>query len=431
MEPSYWMKSSFVQQVIEWRQRFGEEAAAVRHELFFLAAGRARLSAGLRGFGALLRDVRLLLTSSQSLTNSPKPQAILLTTLQGASGWATLERSLRAVAAAGYQPIVLAHPRLSSDLFPPGLSVVRPAKVDAATLAATLRVLVVNLIRSRPLVLASCLARRRLWEGSLRRTLTGSRGVLLLHNDFDMMSRSAIGLGLPAVCLQHGVPTDEFFPTNADWYLTWGGSSRSAFEAADSRSSQLIDDALGLETRASQPLIAPDGLCLLSQTHAQVLGEGIESALHDFADALLKSAPQARILLHPQEGQPYAGSLAMATRRPPHPELKPEARGSSLVMGYCSTAMLEAAFAGHWVVALQLRLDGNLPARSILAAPLRAETAYQAVALYHRLIGDADFRREAAEAQRQWLRDSFSTRPGGLQQLLQNIDVRSSGERRQ
>lgn len=431
MTPSFWMKNSFAQHAIEWRKRFGKEATDVRHELFFLTAGRTRFSAGLRGVGALLRDIRLLLRKSQSLTETPQPQAILLSTLEGASGWGTLERSLSAVAAAGYRPVVLAHPRLSSDLFPSSLGIVRPARVDAATLLATLRVFVVNLVRSRPLVLASCVARRRLWQGSLRRTLTGSRGVLLLHNDFDMMSRSAIGLGLPAVCLQHGVPTDEFFPTNADWYLTWGGSSRRAFDAADSRSSQLIDDALGRETKASHPLIAPDGLCLLSQTHAQVLGEGIEAALHDFADALLKIAPQARILLHPQEGQSYTGSAAMATRRPPHPELTPGARGSCLMMGYCSTAMLEAAFAGHWVVALQLRLDGNLPARSLLAAPLGAETAGQAVALYHRLIGDADFRREAAEAQRQWLKDSFCSQPGGLQQLLQNIDVPSRAERRQ
>lgn len=416
---------------MEWRERFGKEAAEVRHELFFLTAGRTQLSAGLRGVGALLRDIRLLLRGGQSLTDASRPMAILLSTLQGASGWRTLERGLAAVAAAGYQPVILAHPRLSLDVFPSSLGVVRPARPGAATLLATLQVFVVNLLRSRSLVLASCLARRRLWQGSLRRTLSGTRGVLLLHNDFDMMSRSAIGLGLPAICLQHGIPTDEFFPTNADWYLTWGGSSRRAFDAADSRSSQLVDDALGLATIESPPLVAPDGLCLLSQTHAQVLGEGIEAALHDFADALLKIASHARILLHPQEGQPYTGSAAIATRRPPHPELKPGASGSCLVMGYCSTAMLEAAFAGHWVVTLQLRLDGNLPARSILATPLQAESAEQAVALYHRLIDDADFRRETADAQRQWLGDSFTHRPGGLEQLLRDIKLPSSAEHQQ
>lgn len=426
MKSSVW-RGSFSEHLTALRQHFGDEAVDVRHELFYLAAGKTSLAAGLRAFGALLRDAwLLLLRAGPGLPVSAGRQAILLTTLHGASGWGTLERSLPALALAGYERLILAHPRLSSKAFPSNLQVARPARAGVADLLSSLRVLVDTLLLRRPLLLACCLARRRLWQGSLRRTLANSRGVLLLHNDFDLMSRAAINKGLPAICLQHGVPTDEFFPTRADWYLIWGGSSRQAFDAVDSRSSRLVEDALGRGQVPLRALEAPDGLALLSQTHAYVLGDRIDSALREFADALLKRAPQARILLHPLEREPYTGPAALATRHPPHPELQPGACAPRLVMGYCSTAMLDAALAGHWVVALQLPLDGNHAARSVLAAPLRAATAEQAVAVYRRLREDAEFRREAAEAQAQWLRASFSSQSGGLTGLLERIDQPSS-----
>lgn len=423
MKSSSWLQGSFSQQIINWRQQFGDEVADVRHELFFLASGRTRLSAGLRAFAALLRDTRLLLRGGACFDPNIKPVALLLATLPGANGWGTLARSLPALTEAGYTPVVLAHPRLGSQLFTSGLQVLRPARADGATLLAALRVFVGSLLKSRPLLLASCLARRRLWQGSLRRTLGNSGGVLLLHNDFDMMSSAAMGHGMPAICLQHGIPTDEFFPTRAQWYVTWGGASRRAFEAGGSCASQLVEDALGRDSVPPCAPAIPVGLSLLSQTHAQVLGEGIGATLQAFAQALLRLDPHARILLHPQEQQPYKGGAALATHRAPHLELQPGGCVSRLVMGYCSTAMIEAALAGHWVVALQLKLEGNGPARGALAAPLQAETAEQAVALYRRLQEDADFRREAGEAQARWLLDSFSKKQGGLAGLLKKINA--------
>lgn len=421
MKSSSWLQGSYSQQLIDWCQRCGEEAAEVRHELFYLAAGRTRLSAGLRAFAALLRDTSLLMRNGPCLEKGVKPKAILLATLPGANGWGTLERSLPVLLQAGFEPLVLAHPRLGSRAFASGLQTLRPARVDVATLLAALRVFASGLLRSHPLLLASCLARQRLWQGSLKRTLADSRGVLVLHNDFDMMSRAAIGHGMPAICLQHGIPTDEFFPTRAEWYVTWGSSSTRAFEAGDSHASKLVEDALGRDLMPRYELATPLGISLLSQTHAQVLGEGVGAALKGFAGALLRLEPQARILLHPQEGQPYAGVMAQATRRPPHLELQAGGCSSRLVMGYCSTAMIDAALAGHWVLALQLQLEGNSPARSALAVPLQAETAEQAVVIYRRLQEDADFRHEAGHAQANWLRDSFSHHPGGLADLLEQI----------
>lgn len=428
MKSYTWLQGSFTEHFVQLQSRFGEEAADVRHELFYLGAGRSRLVRDVRAFGALLRDIRLLWRRGTGLSTTTQPQAILLTTLQGSSGWGALERSVKVLVSAGFRPVVLAHPRLPLGSFTAGLDVVWPASVDGKTLRAALVVFITCLVQWRSLLVASCLTRRTLWRGSLARTLANSRGVLLLHNDFDLMSRAAIGHGVPTVCLQHGVPTDEFFPTRADWYLIWGDSSRQAFTAADSRNSQLVEDALGRGQEQQKALQAPESLALLSQTHAQVFGDGVHSALLAFADELLKYAPQANILLHPLERMPYRGLAAQACRRPPHPQLQPGSSPPGLLIGYCSTAMLDAALAGHWVVALQLPLDGNYSARTVLAAPLRAETAEQAVALYQRLREDDDFRRSASQAQLEWLRVSFSRQPGGLAALLRQIYPQPSTE---
>ncbi|WAC46079.1 hypothetical protein OU997_07940 [Pseudomonas sp. SL4(2022)] len=422
MKSSTGLRGRFSEQYVDLLQRFGEEAAAVRHEMFFLAAGRSPLMARLRACAALLRDVWLLLFhTGPEPRGSATHQAVMLTTLAGVSGWGTLSRSLPDIAATGYQPLVLAHPRLRPALFAAGLPVMRPARIGWRSWMSALRTFMGSL-KQYPLTLACCLTRRRLWVASLQKTLAECRGVLLLHNDFDLMSRAAIGLGLPAICLQHGIPTDEFFPTHADWYVVWGSSSRRAFTAQTAAGTRLIEDALGRgEMVMTSTHSAPTAVALLSQTHAQVLGDGIHGMLSTFAADLLDVMPQARILLHPQEGQPYIGAVATATRQPPHAELKPAATACCLVAGYCSTAMLDAALAGHWVVTLRLPLAGNTVARDVVAAPLQVETADQLSALYRRLQEDHAFRLACAEAQNTWLAACFSRPSGSFADLLQRL----------
>ena len=423
MKSSDWLRESFSEHVEYMRQQFGPDAADVRHELFYLHAGRSQVAAGIRALAALLRDSWLLLRrTSPGLNAQGHKQAILLTTLTGVSGWSTLQRALPALAAAGYAPLVLLHPRLAIDDISPALPCIRPARPDLQAWRSALHVFIATLRQARPLLLASCLARRALWSASLRRTLAGSRGVVLLHNDFDLMSRAAIGQGLTSICVQHGIATDEFFPTRADCYLVWGDASRQVFETNGTPSAQLVEDALRRGEGPEQAARPPEGIALLSQTHAQILGEGIGEALATFAHALLQIAPDARILLHPQEDQPYSGAAARATRRPPHPELQPRAAIPQLVVGYCSTAMLEAALAGHWVVALQLALPGNRALRQAMAAPLQAETAKQVVSLYQRLRDDPAFRQATGQAQTQWLRSHFATQTSGFAGLLQRLE---------
>lgn len=408
----------------ELRRRFGETAAAERHELFFLCHGRSRAGAALRSLAALLRDAWLLCRSGAAQP-VPARGVLLVATLAGASGWDTLARAVAAVRASGQACEVLAHPRLPARLFPRELPLRRPARPPLRTLFAALGVLLAGPLRGQPLTLSACLARRRLWQASLRRSLRGASATLLLHNDFDLMSRSVAGLGLPTVCLQHGLPTDEFFPTRADWYLLWGAGSLRAFRAAGCAPERLRVDGLGRGV-ALAPAAPPSGLALLSQTHARVLGDAIGSHLRAFAGELLRLQPQATILLHPQERQAYP-DLAAAVRYPPHPQLRSGAAPPLAVIGYCSTAMLDAALAGHWVIGLELPLAGNHAARELLQTPLRAGDAASAVALYRRLCDEPALRAEIAARQQAWLRDVFEEEGGALVELLQDLAAHRAG----
>lgn len=416
MSPLY-SRNTFARHVAELRLRIGDLALEVRHEWFFLAA-RHRQWAGWCGCLALLRDAWLLSRGPAAGECGAQGDVILLATLAGGSGWGTLARCLAHIPTGSVH--ILAHPRLAVQSFPEGVPVARPLRPSLAGAREALLTFVRVLIAQRCLLLASCLARRVLWRDSLARTLSDQRGPLILHNDFDMMSSAAIGQGVATICLQHGLPTDEFFPVRADWYVLWGALSRRAFVEAGSSTETLIVDALGRAGELVAPLAAPTGLSLLSQTHAPILGAELASWLHHLAAELLTTAPALRILLHPQEREPYRGLTAQVCTRPPHAEFQAEAQ-PRLVLGCCTTALFDAALAGHWVVRLVGPLDGNEAALRVLDVPLTANSAEQVVSVYERLCSDPQFRQSVALAQLSWLRESFSSGTAGFSGLLKDL----------
>lgn len=401
------------------RLRVGDEALDVRHEVFFLAARHGR-GAGLRGYAALLRDAWLLLRCPPPGSQPFADGVMLVVTLAGKSGWGTLARSLPHLASGS--PVVLAHPRLAARDFPQGVQVVRPLRPALASISGAAFTFCRALLVLRSLLLASCLARRVLWRASMARTLSCRRGPLILHNDFDIMSNAAIGQARATVCLQHGLPTDEFFPVRSDWYVVWGERSRRAFVDAGSAATRLVEDGLDRAPAPRAPEMAPAGISLLSQTHAPILGSELAGWLHEFALRLLQAEPALRILLHPQERTAYPGAAGLACSSPPHAEFGVEAT-PRLVLGCCSTALFDAALAGHWVVRLVAPLAGNRAALQTLEGLPRAESAEQVLQLYERLRTDVEFRRETALAQLSWLKENFTAETGALARLLARLEV--------
>lgn len=394
-------------------RRHGIAGDDIRHELFFQRYRTAPLA---RAWAALAHDAWLLRRPPVPAQPAPprnRPWAVLVATLAGGNGWGTLARALPSVTAAGLQPVVLAHPRLDQAVFPPSVPVLRPFLMGWPLLA----------LPSAAGAEAAALARRRMWRRAVAAALDGGRGVLLLHNDFDPMSGATLAQGWPSICLQHGAPTDEFFPARADFQVVWGDSSAQAQASAGTDPARLVLDPLGRGDRAVAVAEPPKALALVSQTHAAIFGPDLKPALRRVAAELARlsgtEVPLAA-LLHPAEGgrNPYA----LAASLPPHPWL--EHQRPALVLAFCSTMAVDAALAGHWVACLDLGLPGNAGAHAVADPPLRVDSAAAAVALYRRLHADPGFRAQAGACQQRWLDATFSAEREGLLGLLRKVTLR-------
>lgn len=396
-------------------EKHGAQAARLRHEVFFQSRKpfpdiRARL--------ALLRDAFLLWKTGLGKVGRPAPRrglpidqgrplAILVATLAGASGWNTLARSLPSLHDANYAPVILAHPRLPASLFPPDIPLLRPISGFPG------RTLLAALTGRNAVALAQ--ARHLLWRRAIAETLGERKGVLVLHNDFDMMSSAGLSCGRPSLCLQHGIPTDEFFPCLADYQIVWGQSSRQAYSRAGTRDDCLIPDHLGRGDTIHAPQSPPFAMAVASQSQAAIFGPELPGLVRNFVSKL---HPHCSVLLHPQEG-PRHGYGPARISHPPHDMLN--AKRPALIMAYCSTLILEAALAGHWVATLDFPIGGNQAAHDVADSPLRIASPDQALAVFHRLSDDVEFRQAAAVAQVKWLKATFAAEQGGFAALLSRM----------
>ncbi len=398
-------------------RRHGPETVWLRHELFFQQARPGPLGRYWRAAGGLFRDAAWLVRPVDSPASRRHRLGVLVTTLHGSSGWGALAHAVASVREAGLFPLILAHPRLERASLPTDIPVMFLGGLNPATAMG-------EALRRGLSPFAAARSRRALWNRAVERALGGRSGILIVHNDFDMMSVSCLESGWPSVCLQHGVPTDEFFPVRADYQVVWGESSVHAYLGKGVPGHRLVVDSLGRGARYGGPPTEPPlGLSLVSQGHAAIFGDALPELLHSFAEGLCREWPETTILLHPGEvgRHVYGGGLTPHLRRPPHAVLRPGHNPPALVLGYCSTAMIDAALAGHWVAAILGPLGGNEPALDVARPPLRVATPSEAAGLYHRLHDDSGFREDAARLTDDWIRQTFSPSPGGLCGLLRSL----------
>ncbi len=374
-----------------------------RHEIFFqLRKPWPRC----RALAALVRDMVLLcLWPGRRIRPQEAEGVLFAATLPGANGWQCLEPAMTAARAAGLPVSTVVHPRLDGRWLP------RPPVAAIVEAVATL------LRQCRrgdgllpALPVAAAMARRVLWWASWRAALSRRSGVVVLHNDFDMMSAAAIGHGWPSVCLQHGVPTDEFFPTRADLQVVWGDSSAAVYRAAGCDA--LVVDALG-RGGAAAPEEPPAAIVLVSQSHAAVYGPEFAGRFRALAAELPAGT---RVLLHPGESPDrhcYHGLSHLILEQPPHGLLS-TGQPRHLVVGFCSTALLDAARAGHDVIGLDWPVQGSAAALTIAAPPRRMSGAAAVIALFQQLCRDAELRATFAAERTAWLERTFSPQGGGL-----------------
>lgn len=398
----------------ELRRTWGDEAAGVRHEIYF--AGRRG-----RGWRQVARALAALVRDAWLCWRLPAAPATLegilaVVSLAGASGWGSLA-ALVPVAAT-----VVAHPRLRRMPSRHGRLPRRPMLAAWRGAAAAFRLAGRGLPAGiSPWTIRCAVARQRLWRAVWARTLEdGKVAALLLHNDFDIFAAAAVAAAgerrIPTICVQHGLPTDEFFPCRADVQLVWGESSRAVYGARGVPTDGLVIGTprrpAGLDGRGdpAHPAASPDHLLLLSQAHTPVFGRPLAADLLALASALAGAlAPEEfTILLHPEEtrlGHPYGEALRGRCRHAPHPALdamSPQA-APALVVGFCSTALVEAALAGHYVLGIDWTVPAGAGALAVGTPPRRAGDAAAVLADYVRLRVAPSFRADWRRRQAAWL----------------------------
>lgn len=395
---------------------YGPEISRLRHELFFIRQ-RTGFVRNLRCLLAAIRDAGYCLSLPRQ--SARLPAIIGLASLPGSSGRDALEPCLQSLQARGCTTAIVIHPRLRSKI-----SGACPACPSLRGWINALHAWIMPLpgkhqapIESWPV--RCTLFRHRLWLDVWRRTLAqqAAGGTLLLHNDFDLFAVAAIEAGRGtwrSLCVQHGLPTDEFAPPRADKQLVWGHSSQEAYLALGFPLANLLRGPSKPLPPPAEAVPPPAAICIVSQTHTPIFGRSLKAdfiqlAQHLHADDHCRQHLQ--ILLHPEEcrqSMSYPDALAHLSRRPPHDILRPGST-TTIALGFCSTALLDAARHDHLVIGLDWQAPGSKAARNV-GQPLIRVTSHEELShLMNELVQHAEQRQVFLKRQRAWLEATFSS----------------------
>lgn len=419
------------------RQHWGEDAALARHEIYFIAQRKLGWRQIVHAAGGLLRDTWLCVRLPRQTTGLAR--IVCVVSLPGANGWGVLAPLILHLRENAETVSVVMHPGLQGKILGsiPAAPDLTGWKRASQAIFTGGRAAIPGV---SPWTIRCCLARRQLWLGVWRRTLTSAdRNIdaLLLHNDFDLFSAAAAeaARGLPpirSICVQHGLPTDEFFPTRADVQLVWGDSSRKTYLAHNTPPSAILMGTHRARTPMPLPQYpaAPQRILLVSQTHTPIYGRSLASDFLRLATELGNDLEHDafQILLHPEEsrlGHPYAtGNLPTRFRNPPHETLIPKdalPKQPALVLGFCSTALVEAAQAGHFVLGIEWKVPVSTGALAVGTPQYRVKNAEEAFKLFNRLRENSRLRSEWLQKQAQWLDGVFTPLSAAwLGECLQN-----------
>ncbi|MFD2264722.1 hypothetical protein ACFSM5_17590 [Lacibacterium aquatile] len=395
---------------------FGLEILGVRHELYFTARRQGKwqpkVLQALRALSALALTIFDLMLRPGPRRVDRQYDGFLVASLPGDNGWQSLRPLLHQAQAAQMKVAALWHPRVGRKDPVGQVAVYWLPRPSLGELWSALRSGLPYLRRRHPTVgsvaAAVSVARCQLWRAAWRRLALQNPAALVLHNDFDLMGAAAVASGLPCMVIQHGVPTDEFFPCSAEIQAVWGKTSAAAFKPQLLPSQRLLMDGLGRIERMppSTSAAAPDEIVLLSQTHTDLYGVDIKRQLFAWASDIQACGLPLSIWLHPAEA-PSAGPY-LSARAAPHPGLKTVVGAPKLVLALSSTALIEAAFAGHYVVGLAGDLPGSLAAQLVARPPTRVADVDALAKLWSELQASEAARARLAKAGRAWVEEGFA-----------------------
>ena len=234
------------------------------------------------------------------------------------------------------------------------------------------------LLRPSQLVVQTLLVRSYFYESLLEGQFArDAPRAVVTHNDFTSLSYMAGAVarryGIPDFTLQHGFPSQEYFPASASHYLLWGQVFEQAMRGRALNGTRFVatgaprldavaateEDRDAARTKLSRlGLIVPEKsrVLFLSQGHSAVFSAEEHRKIFTLVASLARQDwIHLLVRRHPQEIGVFPRMLRTAVV-PPEISFAESVLASDVVVSVNSTAMLEAALLA--VPVLQLALPG-------------------------------------------------------------------------
>lgn len=221
--------------------------------------------------------------------------------------------------------------------------------------------------------------------------LKNDRCQIYIHNDFDIYNSSLIYIlknkflkkKIITICFQHGIPTDEFFPTKSDIYIVWSKHMLKLFHKANKQYGSnatkfKIENYLNIKIKILNRNIVNDKkFFFISQGHTKIYGEKINYNLINFFTKLNSLIPNIYCLLHPQEtlkNNKYNKTLKKKLKQGPH--TFEYFKKSNIYICFCSTAMIKCMQNQNIVIGIDLIPDNSFLAYKYFKPILTLKNPY-------------------------------------------------------
>jgi hypothetical protein len=408
---------------------YGPRVWDIRHELYFILKKKNPF---LRGLASLIRDsLRLYFVRKQSIASNAIFFAI---SLPGRSGWLSVGKAYAKIQEEGSCSAYVISARNNINRLE-GCSVTR---LNPISLLQFIRAYIKanSLInKSRNLnryIVVLLYWRHLLWCDAWCNTIKGKNNVLITHNDFDMASFAGIKVfrsrGI-SINIQHGIPTDEFFPPNADYQAVWGQKSKSIYSSYGvNRTRQLYWNPEHLKAKKGiSSGDCPTCISFISQTHTEIYGQNMFRISKIFVERMheicISNDIEFKILLHPSECEynsiPYQGNYQVS--RPPH-QIFSEHGAPTLLVGFSSTAFIDGHLSGHYILGLSFSPLQSKFAHELISPIHIANSSKEVLSVFKGLQNSKSKRKSFLEAQNLWYRSIVDGRSEVVEFAAEYLD---------
>ena len=238
------------------------------------------------------------------------------------------------------------------------------------------------------------------WKFFLEKNID-SKTDIYIHNDFDIYNSSLIyavkniltnSFKINIVCIQHGIPTDEFFPTKSPTYLLWSKKMLSLFKKKNpnnclTKFKIVKNNFLNKnQVKREKKFIIEDKIYFISQGHTKIYGEKTNKYLIKFFNNLSENYSNTHCLLHPSENKNknvYDDKYINNIHNYPHNFLKKNK--IKVFVCFCSTAMLDIMRNGNIVIGVNTRVDQSKLTYKYFTPPLNVKTSAELLNLFKKL----------------------------------------------